>query len=271
MPPCHRLKLGFSPCPNDTYIFHALVHGFIKQEGYCLRAELHDVETLNRMAAAENLDVTKLSVFAWLKHQSRYRLLDSGAALGYGCGPLVVARPGLDPLHSAPMRVALPGQDTTAHLLFRLWSSELHVKCFVPYDRVFEMVLQGRADAGVIIHENRFTYDRLGLQLVVDLGAWWEQQTGLPIPLGVIAAHERVPTDIRKSLEAAIHSSVCYAREFPHKPLAYMREHAQEMADDVLQQHVATYVNDFSRSLGDGGHQAIRRLEAMAREKGVLA
>lgn len=266
-----RLKLGYSPCPNDTFIFYALVHGRIPLEGCHLSVQLHDVETLNRLAEDDRLDITKLSVYAWLKHQSRYRLFDSGAALGYGCGPLVVARPGLNPRHISRWRIALPGQDTTAHLLFRLWSPDVHDRRFVPYDRIFDMLIKGQADGGVIIHENRFTYDRLGLELVVDLGAWWEAQTGLPIPLGVIAAHQRVPAERKTALESAIRSSIHYARKSPDEPLAYMRTHAQEMSADVLRKHVATYVNDFSLTLGDRGHEAIRSLEAMARQKGVLA
>ena len=266
----HPLRLGYSPCPNDTFIFHALVHGRVRQAGYRLAVELEDVETLNNWAVDETLDVTKLSVFAWLKNRACYRLLDSGAAIGYGCGPLVVARPGFDERNLSEGRVALPGRDTTAHLLFRLWRPEARNRCFVSYDRIFEMLVQGRVDAGVIIHENRFTYERMGLQLVVDLGTWWEQQTGLPIPLGVIAAHERVPTTIRTSLETAIRDSLQHARQFPHDSLAYMQKHAQAMDEDVLRRHVATYVNDFSLTLGDAGHQAIRRLESSALEKGLL-
>ena len=265
-----QLTLGFSPCPNDTFIFYALVHGLLPVDGGRLRVELHDVETLNRMAAEEILDITKLSVFAWLKHQSAYRLIESGAALGYGCGPLVVARPGADPRSISPWRIALPGQDTTAHLLFRLWSPADHEKIFVPYDRIFALLAQGQVDAGVIIHENRFTYEQLGLDLVVDLGAWWETQTGLPIPLGVIAAHKRVPIDRRTALETAIRDSIRYARKSPHAPLDYMRAHAQEMHAEVLQKHVATYVNDFSLTLGAKGREAIHCLASMARQKGVL-
>ncbi len=264
------LKLGYSPCPNDTFIFHALVHGRIPQNGYRLTVELHDVETLNRLAAEEALDVTKLSAFAWLKHQRHYRLLDSGAALGYGCGPLVVARPGFDASSLEGRRVALPGQSTTAHLLFRLWSSDAVERVFVSYERIFEMLDQGLADVGVIIHEDRFTHARKGFRQVVDLGAWWEQATGLPIPLGVVAAHARVPSDIRASLAIAIQDSLRHARAFPQESRAYMQLHAQAMDEGVLEQHVATYVNDFSLSLGEAGQGAIRRLEAMARKKGLL-
>ena len=271
MPSPIPLKIGYSPCPNDTFIFHALVHGHIPQEGYRLAVELQDVETLNRWAAEAVLDVTKLSAFAWLKHQANYRLLDSGAALGFGCGPLVVARPDFDAGRLAQGRVVLPGRDTTAHLLFRLWSPDVSERLFAPYDRIFEMLTQGQADAGVIIHENRFTYDRLGLKLVVDLGAWWEQETGLPIPLGVIAAHKRIPRELRTSLESAIRASLQYARRFPQDSLAYMQAHAQEMDTAVLHQHVDTYVNDFSLALGQSGHQAIRHLGALARGKGLLA
>ncbi len=270
MPAASQLTMGYSPCPNDTFMFYALVHGHLPLEDCHLRVELHDVETLNRLAAEEVLDITKLSAFAWLKHQSAYHLLDSGAALGYGCGPLVVARPGADPRRISRWRIALPGQDTTAHLLFRLWSPDDHEKVFVPFDRIFGLLAQGQVDGGVIIHENRFTYEQQGLELVVDLGAWWEKQTGLPIPLGVIAAHERVPFARRKALETAIRDSIRFARQAPRAPLDYMRQHAQEMNAEVLQKHVATYVNDFSLTLGDKGREAIHCLASMARQKGVL-
>ena len=265
------LRLGFSPCPNDTFIFHALVHGRIPPNGFRLAVELQDVETLNRWAADGILDVTKLSSFAWLKHRRHYRLLDSGAALGYGCGPLVVARPGFDARRLAGRRVALPGQDTTAHLLFQLWSPDACERVFLPYDRIFEMLDQGQVDAGVIIHENRFTYDRKGYRAVVDLGAWWEEETGLPIPLGVIAAHARLPRETRLTLESAVRESLKHARQFPQESLTYMQTHAQEMDNDVLHQHVATYVTDFSLTLGKVGRSAIEHLESMARQKGLLA
>jgi 1,4-dihydroxy-6-naphthoate synthase len=265
-----ELTLGFSPCPNDTFIFHALVHERVPFNGYRLDVQLHDVETLNRMAASETLDVSKLSVFAWFKHQSCYRLMESGAALGYGCGPLVVTTPGPKPEPFARWRIALPGQDTTAHLLLRLWAPDAQDRYFVPYDRIFDQLRQGQADAGVIIHENRFTYEKQGFGLVVDLGAWWEQQTGLPIPLGVIAAHKRIAAADRRALELAIRNSIDYARQFPEASHAYMHRHAQEMDAPVLRKHVTTYVNDFSLNLGTKGHAAIARLASMAREKGVL-
>ena len=271
MPSSRPLKLGFSPCPNDTFIFHALVHGRVPQNGFRLAVELQDVETLNRWAAAEILDVTKLSAFAWLKHRRHYRLLDSGAALGFGCGPLVVAPPGFDAQCLAGCRVALPGRDTTAHLLFQLWAPDACERVFVPYDRIFEMLDEGQADAGVIIHENRFTYDLMGFSRVVDLGAWWTRETGLPIPLGVVAAHNRVSSPIRTAMETAVRDSLAYARAFPQESLTYMQTHAQEMTDTVLHRHVATYVNDFSLSLGGVGWRAIEKLDSMARRKGLLA
>ncbi|MDJ0720627.1 MAG: 1,4-dihydroxy-6-naphthoate synthase [Desulfobacterales bacterium] len=265
------LKMGFSPCPNDTFIFHALVHGRIRQNGFCLAVELHDVETLNRWAADEVFDVSKLSAYAWLKQQHRYRLLDSGAALGYGCGPLVVARPGFDARGLDGCRVAFPGRDTTAHLLFQLWSPHVCERVFVTYDSILEMLEKGQVDAGVIIHENRFTYAREGLRQVVDLGDWWERETGLPIPLGVVAVHTRVPPPLGDALESAVRESLNYARAFPQASLNYMQAHAQEMDKDVLRQHVAAYVNDFSLTLGPAGRKAIARLESMARERGLLA
>ncbi|MDJ0780661.1 MAG: 1,4-dihydroxy-6-naphthoate synthase [Desulfosarcinaceae bacterium] len=266
-----RLSLGYSPCPNDTFIFHALSEGLLDEMPARIKTELHDVETLNQMAFETRLDITKLSFFAYLKCQADYRLLSSGAALGYGCGPVVVAKKALTEADMATARVVLPGRWTTAHLLFRLWMPSAGDRHFVPYDHIFEALESGEADAGVIIHESRFTFESAGFSAVADLGAWWEAETGLPIPLGCIAARRRLPGDLIAAVDAAIGRSLDHARQQPESVMPRVRRYAQEMADHVLKAHIDTFVNDFSRELGTMGHAAIRRLEVMARERGILA
>lgn len=266
-----RISLGFSPCPNDTFIFNGLVSGAVPLPGHSLEVALHDVETLNRMAFDEILDVTKLSFYAWLKARDNYRLLSSGGALGYGCGPLVVSRKALTQEDLAGCRIVLPGEWTTAHLLFQLWAPEAKQRRFITYDRIFDALESDEADCGVIIHESRFTYESAGFQAVVDLGAWWESLTGMPIPLGCIAVHRRIPETLIDQLERAIRSSISVARQNPASALPYIREHAQEMTEAVLNAHIDTFVNDFSLDLGETGRRAVQELEQRAEAAGLLA
>lgn len=265
-----NLTLGFSPCPNDTFIFNGLVNGGVPWPGHVLQPVLHDVETLNQMAFGQILDVSKLSFYAWLKVQENYRLLASGGALGYGCGPLVIARKPLRRADMAGCRIVLPGQWTTAHLLLQLWAPDARQRRFVPYDRIFAALAAGEADCGVIIHESRFTFQDAGFQAVVDLGAWWEAETGLPIPLGCIAAHRRLPDTLTGELEAKIRESIEAARRDPEGALPYIRGHAQEMTAEVLRAHIDTFVNPFSLDLGATGRNAINTLAAKARQAGLL-
>jgi 5,8-dihydroxy-2-naphthoate synthase len=265
-----NITLGFSPCPNDTFIFNALVNGSLLPAGHRLQVSLHDVETLNRMAFEEQLDVTKLSFHAWLKVRENYRLMSSGGALGYGCGPLVIASKPLSWDDMAEASVILPGRWTTAHLLFRMWAPQAQQRRFIPYDQIFPALAAGEADCGVIIHESRFTFEAAGFQAVIDLGAWWEEQTGMPIPLGCIAVHRRLPLPAAEQLEEGIRRSILLARRDPDAALPYIRSHAQEMTTDVLRAHIDTFVNEFSLDLGIKGHQAIRVLEERARQAGVL-
>lgn len=265
------LTLGFSPCPNDTFIFNALVHGAVRIPGYEVREQLHDVETLNRMAFAGELDVTKLSFFAWLKVQSQYELISSGGALGFGCGPVVIARRTIDAREMSRCRVVLPGEWTTAHLLFRLWAPQAGQRVFAPYDRIFETVSSGGADCGVIIHESRFTFREMGYVQIMDLGAWWEEQTGLPIPLGCIGVHKRLGRDTALAVESAIRRSIGLARQDPSGTLPYIRTHAQEMTAEVLDAHIHTFVNEFSVDLGTLGRDAVHSLEEKARQNGVIS
>lgn len=265
-----NISLGFSPCPNDTFIFNGLVNGGVLWRGHVLQPVLHDVETLNQMAFDQVLDVSKLSFYAWLKVQAHYRLLASGGALGYGCGPLVIARKPLRRENMAGCRIVLPGQWTTAHLLLQLWAPDARQRRFVPYDRIFAALDGGEADCGVIIHESRFTFQNAGFQAVVDLGAWWEAETGQPIPLGCIAAHRRLPETLMGQLEEKIRDSIEAARRDPESALPYIRSHAQEMTAEVLRAHIDTFVNPFSLDLGATGRKAIDTLAAKARQAGLL-
>lgn len=264
------LTLGYSPCPNDTFMFHALAAGTVGVDGYRLTPVLRDVETLNQMACDGVLDVSKLSFYAWLANRERYRLLSSGAAMGFGCGPILVARHPLAPSDIDTCRVVLPGRWTTAHLLFRLWAPHAQQRRFVRYDRIFDWLAAGQADCGVIIHESRFTFAAAGYHKVVDLGAWWEAQTGLPIPLGGIAARRDMGHRLIQRIDAAVKRSIGLAMADPETALPYIRQHAQEIADSVLREHIRTFVNDFSLEITARGRQSIDTLEAMARSAGVL-
>lgn len=264
------LSLGFSPCPNDTFIFHALVHGIVRADGLDFAPRLEDVETLNRLAAEAVLDVTKISYGA-IPHLVRdYVLLRSGGALGRGCGPLVVAREPIDPAEPAARRIAIPGRNTTANLLLRLFAPDAQAGEERVYSDIMPAVARGEVDAGLIIHESRFTYADHGLVQVVDLGAWWEQETGLPIPLGGILARRDLGEATIRAVDDALRRSVEHAFADPEASRTYVRAHAQEMDDAVTQQHIDLYVNQFSIDVGAEGERAIRELFARARRAGII-
>lgn len=265
-----ELTFGYSPCPNDTYMFNAIASGRVAPPDCRIIPVLHDVETLNELALIGKLAITKLSFYAWLKAKARYKLLGSGAAMGFGCGPVLIANRNIDRSQIDRCRVVLPGQLTTAHLLFRLWAPHAGQRRFIPYDQIFDALASGQADCGVIIHESRFTFESAGFEPVVDLGAWWEAKTGLPVPLGGIALRQDLAAQWFDAVDAAVHNSIRQAMDEPEKTLPYIRKYAQEMDDNVLQAHIRTFVNDFSLELGDAGYQAIDKLEEMARQAGVL-
>lgn len=269
-PPDRTLSLGFSPCPNDTFIFHALVHGEVAAEGMRFTERLEDVETLNRLAAEGALDVTKISYGAAPALLRDYVLLRSGGALGRGCGPLIVAREPWTREQLAGKRIAIPGRATTANLLLRLFApdAEPGIECI--YSDIMPAVARGEVDAGLIIHESRFTYPQHGLVRVVDLGEWWEQATGLPIPLGGIMARRSLGPDAIRVIDGAVRRSVEHAFVHPDASRAYIRQHAQEMDDAVTQQHIDLYVNRFSADVGDEGERAIRELFARAAAAGIV-
>ncbi len=256
-----ELTFGFSPCPNDTFAFHALVHGLV--DAPCLmRPVLLDIEELNRQAHASAFDVTKLSVGAFAAVGDRYRLMRSGAALGRGVGPLVVARAAMSLADVAKGRVAIPGRETTAFRLLRLAVPWLGDVVEVRYDRILGAVEDGTVDAGLIIHESRFTYEAHGLTKVIDLGDWWEGETGLPVPLAGICARADMDPGLIAEVERAIRASVRYAFDHPEDSRAYVRAHSQEMSDEVCDAHIRLYVNELSLDIGDEGMRAIARLVA---------
>lgn len=268
------LEFGFSPCPNDTFAFWAAVHGQVPTPGFRLLPALHDIEQLNARAIAGTapLPVSKLSLPALCAVADRYRALPAGAALGFGCGPLVVARAG-GPSTLAELRgrrVAIPGRHTTAFLLFAHFAG---LDCeFVPlrFDAILGTVARGGADAGLVIHESRFTYRRHGLSALADLGELWERETGGPLPLAVIAVQREVEPGLAVAIAAALRASVELAREAPERPRAFVRTHSRELDDAVCDQHIALYVNDFSVELGERGRAAIDGLLRIGRAAQLL-
>ncbi|HEX6683850.1 MAG TPA: 1,4-dihydroxy-6-naphthoate synthase [Candidatus Limnocylindrales bacterium] len=244
------MKIAFSPCPNDTFIFHALTHGLVDGAPE-FEVTFADIDVTNTAALDGRWDIVKVSYAAlpWLL--DKYQLLPCGGALGRGCGPLLVSKPG-----SQIRTVAVPGDRTTAYLLFRLWSPEGYQIEVVPFNEIMPGVAAGRWDAGLVIHEARFTYQRHGLTQLVDLGDWWERETGLPIPLGAILAKP----EIAEAATGWIRSSLRMAWDNPKLSREFVRAHAQEMEDDVIDGHIALYVNEFSMELGEQGRQAVETL-----------
>jgi len=254
-----ELTFGYSPCPNDTYAFHALTFGLVPAS-FRIRPVLLDIEELNRRAHTGEFDLTKLSVGAFAAVGTRYDLLRSGAALGHGVGPLVVARDAMPFEQAVRGRLAIPGRETTAFRLLRLAAPSLGEVVELRYDRILRAVADGDVDAGLIIHESRFTYADHGLAKVIDLGDWWERETHLPVPLAGICARNDLEPSLRDDVERAIRASVQFAFDHPDASREYVRAHAQEMSDAVCAQHIALYVNEHSLDIGDDGLAAINRL-----------
>jgi 5,8-dihydroxy-2-naphthoate synthase len=265
------LTLGYSPCPNDTYIFYALTHGQVAMPGIELAApELEDVETLNSWAVQKKLDITKLSFHALGHVLDEYCVLSAGSALGRGCGPLLVARPGFDAAALSGATIAIPGRLTTATLLFRMYSPLSTNLIEMRFDEIMNRVANGEVDAGVIIHESRFTYADEGLVCLQDLGAWWEKTSGHPIPLGCIAARRSLGKERIGQIDKAIHDSIVWADEHSDECIPYIQKYAQEMDQQVMQNHIGLYVNDYSKDLGTEGMAAIERFLRLGREAGIL-
>jgi 1,4-dihydroxy-6-naphthoate synthase len=261
------MSLGYSFCPNDTFIFYALTHDRVPSR-FNVSEVLEDVETLNRFALEGKFEMTKISYHAYAHVRDRYVALRAGGALGRGVGPLIVTKEPLESLEGKT--VATPGRLTTASLLLKLSQTESVRTVEMRYDEIMPAVERGEVDAGLIIHESRFTYAQHGLLKFLDLGEWWESVTGLPIPLGAILARRDLGTQTLKALNTAVRSSLEYAYAHPLEPKAYIRQHALEMEDAVMQAHIDLYVNDFSIDVGDLGERAVRELFKRAESKGLI-
>ena len=264
------ISLAFSPCPNDTFIFDALVHGKIDTEGLEFDFRMEDVETLNHMALKGEADMVKVSYHAFLYLKPAYVLLQSGSALGRGNGPLLIARkviPGEDiPL----VTIAIPGEYTTAYLLFRLAFPEARLKRFLVFSGIENAILEGKVDAGVIIHENRFTYQEKGLVKLLDLGEFWEGLTQAPIPLGGIIVKRSLGYDMINKLNRIMYRSVEYAMLNGPDAMPFVLANAQEMSQEVVMKHIGLYVNDFTLQLGAEGSSAVSKLFEIAKEKNII-
>jgi 1,4-dihydroxy-6-naphthoate synthase len=264
------LTLGYSPCPNDTFIFHALVHGLVDCGGVSFRERLEDVETLNRLVLDGSLEISKISYHLLGLVRADYCLLRSGGALGRGCGPLVVAGNISEMGQLRGKRIAVPGRYTTAALLLRLYDPTLDNIVFLPFHEIMAAVAAGTVDAGVIIHESRFTYGEYGLSKLLDLGEWWEESSGCPIPLGGIVARRSLGKNVLTAVERGIRSSVEYALAHREAAHDYVRAHSQEMSGEVCAAHIDLYVNSFSLDLGSTGEAAVHSLLARGEAAGLI-
>ena len=254
------MTIGFSPCPNDTFIFERLLQADFQHQ-FEFEPVLADVEALNRKAFAEDLDITKLSFHTWLYLQDKYELLQCGSALGRGCGPLLIAKKLYEEDEIKDLRIVIPGKYTTANFLLQSRFTNLNNIKEIVFSDIENAVLNGQADAGVIIHENRFTYQNKGLVKIVDLGEWWETETQSPIPLGGIFIHKRLGNDIKSRIEELLHDSIEWAYQKTPFISSYIREHAQEMDEEVMKKHIDLYVNNFTIDLGEEGNRAINTMK----------
>lgn len=266
------LSLAFSPCPNDCFMFDPIVHRRIDLEGLDFDVRLADVEALNRDAFGGVTDVTKLSYHAFAYCADRYAMLSAGSALGRDCGPLVISKRPVtaDDVAAGGLRIAIPGKYTTANLLLGLAFPQATNTTAMLFSDIESAVQEGRCDAGVIIHENRFTYEARGLRKVVDLGEYWEGTTGHAIPLGGIAIRRSLPAEIQATMNRVLRRSVEYAFAHREETLPYVRAYAQEMRDDVMTRHIDLYVNSYSIDLGPEGRCAVDALFAKAHTAGVI-
>lgn len=266
-----KLSLGFSPCPNDTFIFDALIHQKIDTEGLDFEVFYDDVETLNQKAFRKELDITKLSFHAFAYALNDYVLLDSGSALGFGVGPLLISRMPAPPQREiSNLRIGIPGKFTTANFLLSVAFPEAVNKKEILFSEIEDSLIKGEIDLGLIIHENRFTYQDKGLNKVLDLGEYWERKTGCAIPLGGIVIKRDLAEDIQLKVNRAIRRSVEFAFANPKSGLTFIKEHAQAMQEEVMYKHIELYVNKYSIDLGFEGRKAVQLLFDIALEKGII-
>jgi len=265
-----KLNIGFSPCPNDTFIFDALIHGKIDTEGLEFEVHMADVEELNQMAFRGELDITKLSYHAFLHILEEYIMMDSGSALGNNCGPLLIKNSGSENPTETDL-IAIPGKYTTANFLLNYAFPDLHKKRELLFSDIESAIKNKEVSAGLIIHENRFTYTDRGFEKVKDLGEHWEQSTGMPIPLGGIGLKRNLDKTLQEKVQRLIRKSLEFAFKNPSESLSFVKAHAQEMDAEVMQKHINLYVNDYSLSLGEKGKAAIQYMYDFSVEKKLIA
>jgi len=269
-----KLSLGFSPCPNDTFIFDALIHHKIDTEGLDFDVFFDDVETLNQKALRGELDISKLSFHAFAHVADNYALLDAGSALGFGVGPLLICKDQRflepDALDNPQLKVAIPGKYTTANFLLGVAYPALQNKTEMVFSEIEDALVDGTVDVGLIIHENRFTYADKGLHQIVDLGNFWENLTGCAIPLGGIVVNRNLSPEVQQKVNRVLKRSVEFAFANPKSGIDFIREHAQAMDEAVMYKHIELYVNKYSVDLGPEGRRAIDILFEMAQDKGII-
>lgn len=266
------ISLGFSPCPNDCFIFDAIVNKRIDLEGLEFDIKMEDVETLNRWAVEGKLDSTKLSFHAYSYLTEMYQLMHAGSALGFNCGPLLISKKEftIEEVKANKLKIAIPGKLTTAHFLFSIAFPDATNKTEMVFSEIENAVLSDEYDAGLIIHENRFTYEQKGLKKIIDLGEFWESLIHAPIPLGGIVIKRNLPLEIKQKVDRVIRKSVEYAFAHPLDSKTFIKEHAQEMDEAVVQKHIDLYVNQYSIDLGELGKKAVHLLMNKAQEIGLI-
>lgn len=265
-----KISLGYSTCPNDTFIFDAMVHHKVDTEGLEFAGILGDVEELNKKAFEQALDVSKISYHAYTKIAANYFLLDSGSALGKNNGPILISKHKIYPDEVNDIKIAIPGLNTTANLLLSIAYPAARNKKEYLFSDIEDVVLSGESDAGLIIHENRFTYKKKGLKKIIDLGEFWEKETQLPIPLGGIAISRNLPLDIQLKINRILRKSVEFAFENPKSAYPYIKKHAQEMDEELMYKHIELYVNNYTIDLGIEGKKAIKALYEKASSLGII-
>ena len=257
-----KLNLAYSPCPNDTFIFYKMY----KESMFNIY--MHDVEYLNNSLDDEKYDISKVSFYKWLNLNDKYELLKVGSAMGNGCGPILIGRG--DKTLNKESKIAIPGKNTTAHLLFQLCYGDFGKKQFMTYDKVINSLVNKDVDFAIIIHESRFVYQSMNLIEIQDLGKWWEEETNLPIPLGCIVARKNLGKEVISKIECMIKDSINYAYANKEEVLIYVKQHAQELDLEVINSHIKTYVNDFTINLGKIGERSVAELQKRANEQGII-
>lgn len=265
-----KIALGFSSCPNDTFMFDALVNQKIDTQGFEFEIKIADVEELNQLAMKNELDVTKLSYFAYSKVFEQYQWLTSGSALGRNNGPLLISKKKIYPDEVHDLKIAIPGENTTANLLLSIAYPNAKNKHIYLFSDIDEALLSNEVDAGLIIHETRFTFERKGLKKIVDLGEFWEKETGFPIPLGGIVVKRDLNNDVKLQLNKLLKESVNYAFKHPEDTYPYVKKYAQELEDNVIRQHIDLYVNQFSVDIGEEGKNAVSELFKRASDLNII-